>query len=396
MSEFRDALTTAVRGAICGYLNDDGPYRGPWFDNLYGPDGVLAPSGAFRRAAIGGGIALFCDSPVLPVPSPVTGGNCPGTYYRVNVTAQCFYSGENLNYEVSYASIQQRNQDTATGPIGGLNVPMPLVGGLFGFGPALTGFDGSSDGVYSLIPFGNDQGNRRDFNQGNNQVLSGQITSVVAISGPDDCGDAVPRMPLPSLPDRTFPIAVGVNTGIIQIGAGNIAVNGDVIIPVRIELPDLVFAGEVELFGVDFNFNLNPDLEIGLNPELEVGLNPDFDFGGGDPPDEIDPPDAEPPGKRGIIGVIVTTTTITPVVISTRIPQLINPDIYAPSIGYVNFRYLVKGEYVWSEDIPVKNSRQYIPCPVSFAAVSVQGTPKLGIDWTLTPVYALVKKVEFL
>lgn len=396
MAGFRNALETAIRGQICRMLNEPNPVRLPWWDNLYGPDGLLPDGGPVRRAFNNGAMAYFCDSPNSPIPTRPTGGLCVGTQYRVYVTAQCMYYGENLRYEAYYASLVNRGEDTAKGPLRGINVPSLRTGGMTSLGPILEGLDGSLTGKYPLTPYGNNQGNRTDFRSGDNQALTAEVTSIQVLSGSDNCGDAVPRAPLPPLPGRTFPITVDNRNGIIQIGAGNVAVNGDLIVPVNIELPDLNFRANVNIFAPSFEFSVNPDLEVGINPELEIGINPDFDFGGGNPPGEPDPPTQEPPGKRGIIGVIVTTTTTTLGLNSTRVPQDVNPDIYLPSLGHVNFRYKIKDDYVWSSDIKVKNKREYIPCPVSFAAVAVQGTPMVGVQWTLTPVYASVKKVEFL
>jgi len=109
-------------------------------------------------------------------------------------------------------------------------------------------------------------------------------------------------------------------------------------------------------------------------------------------PDDVPQPEPDPndpDNDRVIIGAIVTSIVEDAPSGSTQIFQTDNPDIYIPSLGYVNFasRRDVAG-FGWTADIAVKNLRQYVPCPIPEGASEVAGTPKTGVNWTITPVYS--------
>lgn len=136
----------------------------------------------------------------------------------------------------------------------------------------------------------------------------------------------------------------------------------------------------------------NPNPFLPSNNPAPPTLNPPTAEPPPPVPPDVDTPDEPPPkASYAIIGAIVTTSAIaTPTKIST-LGQDGNPDVWFPDLGLVSF--LISGGasgYGWTEDIRVKNRRQYVPCPSAKGAVSVSGTPRLGVEWTVTPVYGSV------
>lgn len=109
------------------------------------------------------------------------------------------------------------------------------------------------------------------------------------------------------------------------------------------------------------------------------------------PPDTPEGEEAEPPDQEEVCiirAVVVTTTGIEAGVPVSIIGQNANPDIYAPSLGYVQFCYDIgNGATAWSEDIPVKNRRQLIPCEWKAGAIDVRGTSRPGVTWSLAPIW---------
>jgi len=106
------------------------------------------------------------------------------------------------------------------------------------------------------------------------------------------------------------------------------------------------------------------------------------------PPDVPDPP--APPKKTDpvIVGALVTAAGVEGSANISTLGQQENPDVWFPDLGLVSFLIRTEfGSFGWTEDIRVKNKRQFIPCPWSRGAVKVQGTPRLGVTWTVTPVY---------
>jgi hypothetical protein len=235
------------------------------------------------------------------------------------------------------------------------------------------------------------------------QFRNFSITAVIPPVGvPDSCGNPVPDFPdapEPPIPpvdvDFTYQDNDGVDVDFnapITFAPVNIDLNGNVIIPFRIDIDPL--------FNIPINGTLNVntgDIEFNFG---NVNYNPspfpqpdDFDTDDDIPdvppsvPDDIpnpSPDNPEPETTTVIRGVIVTVTEYNSDV--TIIGQESNPDIYAPNLGFVNFGITVAGSQAWSHDIPVKNFRQIIECPWLGGATSVAGTPRPGVEWTLSPV----------
>lgn len=183
---------------------------------------------------------------------------------------------------------------------------------------------------------------------------------------------------------------------------------------------------------IDNNFNLKIPVDINLkanlafNPTFNLNFTADINFNTGDinfnfptppgkepprvpPPPSFDPPpitpdpvppppppdipepeppdDDEPYTKRVIVGALVTVLNPSEAVKVGQLGQSGNPDVFFPDLGLVSFQIRHKAGSGWTEDIRVKNARQFIPCPWGGGAVSVTGTARQGATMTVTPVY---------
>ena len=242
------------------------------------------------------------------------------------------------------------------------------------------------------------------------------VTSIARLDGlPDNCGDG-PNAP----PRNVIPPPVDVPDFVYNDDSGN-----------TINVP-LTFAFGLAYFDADFNLNLPVTVNVKFDFDVPVTVAPKFDVvfnvGTGDfvfkptlppgqkPPDPTGPdrpdnvypdplpppnndptaPDPPPPPdenelRRVIVGCLVTTTDIDQPNPLTQLGQDVNPDVYIPDLGLVSFLIQVAGTSGgWTEDIRVKNRRQVIPCPWKQGAIDVRGTPRPGVEFTVTPIYGYV------
>jgi len=337
----------------------------------------------------------------------------PG-YNPVFLGGQCF-----TLYQVFGTSTAERNSGTPP-PLGGDFIRGGVPGVIVGM-RNIPAFDGSS-GVLSQIVSRSSTGAETytDVLFAPSSVYQppvNVITSIVRQDGlPDDCGNAYPPVP-PSEPgDRTTDTSFTyidnseVEHNINSITTyGDIITNieGDTIIPfqVTIESPidnvsnvyPFTFNGTLNLQNGDVNYNFgNPNYSPGKQPSPDdYQTDPDIPDVPEDVPIATQPPDANEPDEETqeiMIGVIVTVTNDD--TYSTVIYQDDNPDIYAPTLGYVNFQVAIQGDVAWTSDQPVKNKRNLILCPWDKGAIAVRGTPRAGVEWTLSPVRALEQKSE--
>jgi hypothetical protein len=198
--------------------------------------------------------------------------------------------------------------------------------------------------------------------------------------------------------DLTIPVA-------FFIGLAKIDINGEIVVPINLD-----FSPNINI-DPTFDFNFDVDIPIGGgeprilppsrrppdgNPPLPPLPPADDDFEpfpppATKPPDVPDPDDPAPPEPEQICSIraaIVTTTAVSPTSSPTLIGQDGNPDIYAPSLGYINFAYRVSGNAIaWGPDVPIKNRRQFCEVTWPAGAVDVKGTPKPGIVWSISPVW---------
>lgn len=336
---------------------------------------------------------IACNrEPPDPPPPGFTGGQCP-ILYTVNVqwvrkaviAFQCVDSGTEFG-----------QQFFVPGPIKGLTVELS---------------DGGA-GLYILHGAGGAQRRQVYFYTGTTecpaQFVSYSITSVQPPPGvPDDCGDPEPVIPppAPNFNITNIDITYTNNDGLdITIPAvfifarANVNLKGEITVPVRLD-----FSGGRIQIGGDYNLNTGDiNLNFGNSNYNRNGLpNPDGyepdptlpDVPPDVPDDVPNPPRDESEGETTrILRACIVTTSVVPNDI-TEIFQSSNPNIFAPNLGYVQFAINVNGRIAWTSDIPVKNKRNFIVVPWEGGATQVRGTPRPGVTWVITPVYALVEDV---
>lgn len=397
MVGFVDALKNAARDAACSVADISQSLfpEPPGLDLLGFAKRAFAFRDNFSRQ--------FCnDEPPPPAP-PFGGGQC-STKYKVRIR----YNATNTVINEPVTGFYENNY---WGPIGGLVVTKPSVTyNPNGSDVALKCYGRGSDPTPLPVQVAFNVASQ----PWNDTVWS--IESITRLDGqPDNCGDPAPIVP-PYNPND-----FSIDTDITYTNKDGIDITipvGIIIAPVKIDA-DFNLTVPVKFtfspnfyFDPTFNFNVDVDLNMGggddrISPpyvppnEPPRGTPPSSDdpddyFPSPSPPDPPtetpDPPAPDPgdPPRRVIRGVLVTVGSISDNAKPTQIGQAENPDIFAPALGYVSFQIrLGNGSGGWTSDIPVKNIRNLIPCPWGGGALSVKGTPTLGVTWTLTPIYAL-------
>jgi len=107
-----------------------------------------------------------------------------------------------------------------------------------------------------------------------------------------------------------------------------------------------------------------------------------------DSPPESPPPTEDPdqPEYTRVMSAAIVTT-ITPSPKSSVIFQSDGVDVYAPDLGLVKFKIQVGNKSAWTEDIKIKNLRQFVPVPWENGAIDVVGTPRSGGAFQITPIF---------
>ena len=386
MSNFSEAAASAVRSGLCQvlavpeYINDSLDRVG------------FFPFTEARRAIPDFWRNFLCDTPAPdPNPPPFTGGQCSALYTVKGVVltysaTQCISNNTNFNFGNYWGPIENpivvRNGTGAQGKLfdleftnygrGSFPTSIPQRTSLFVGGAGLSCPD------VTLVSF-----------------------SPTRVDGlPDNCGDPDPvyRELEPSdvtvNTNITFQNSLGVTVVIpvvLVYARAQVFANAQIVIPFTLNLSGgVAFQGNVNLDGtVNFNFAPSGSGSVPKDPrKCDCG---DISFPDGetgeDPTDSDQPDEPERDKERVIKGVLVTVTQISAIK-ATQISQDENPNIFAPSLGYVNFLCRV-GSIAggWTVDLPVKNRRCLIQCPWDDGAVEVRGTPQPGVTWVLTPVY---------
>jgi hypothetical protein len=212
--------------------------------------------------------------------------------------------------------------------------------------------------------------------------------SVTRADGqPDNCG-SLPADPVPEYNDYSETISItyedNSETSItedidITLGPLIVGIGGILYAPVTVGTGDITLNGTLE-----------------LSPEIKVDLFPDGLFGGGGntdspapDPGEPDPEPTTPDDRRRIIGAIVTVTDFDESIAKvTQVAQGDSPDIFVPRTGNVSFYIDTPGGQAWTEPKPLRNIREYVPCPAREGAVDVAVTSGTGFTLAVTPVYA--------
>lgn len=380
-SNFLPALRDAVADRICPLANSI-EYINDSYRRVTGVPFVQNP-----LATLGGAVSrLFCDEPPPEIPEPpFFGGQCPGVGYQV--TVGIFQNGQ----LVSQTTV------SGIGPVLGLR---------------LEEIDNSSpanpDGliVQSYVRFG---GSPEQSSGAGSEDTPIRILNIVRPDGSgDSCGNPDPIIqPTPqSITNYNFPLTYNDNSGNtviipIALAFGFLQINarGEVSIPFKVDVN-----GE---FGLNGTVNANGEINVGValpgsNIDTDIRIENCRDIVRPDGEVPEDPTDSEQPQQpdrsqeKVIKGALVTVTTLSNERASL-IVQDDNPDIYAPSLGHVQFLCRVgQTSAAWTSDQPIKNRRNLIPCPWSDGAIDVRGTPQPGVEWEITPIYGYAEQpVEY-
>lgn len=368
---------------------------------------VLTGGGVVLRNASGYNTARFlwevlCNEPYPepPISPPFAGGQCPVIYFvTVRWTAPSLIPGVG-DYD-----------DTSFNPVGGPIYGLSITPGFQGPDSRWEmGIDATDPNTGERLYYTSRSIDRLTWGQ-----PTGTIISIVREDGlPDDCGDRgdllPPDEPLP--PPAPIDITyidndnnINVISGFLILGFAYIDADLNVKIPVTINVPvninpsfDVGFDIDAEFNLGDNTFKINPPRPPGSDPTPPPGRPPDDDPRAPRPTDPPPPPDPdvpnpppppeEDPPERVIRGVLVTVTDDSDASTVGGLAQDNNPDIAIPNYGYINFfSRLSSGAGGWSPDFPVKNARTLITCPWPGGAQVVEGTPRLGVQWVLTPIY---------
>lgn len=363
MSNFVESTKSAIQTGLCNYLSFAGKGES-WFNELSPVD--LPSTGQFWDR-------VLCDrnDGLPPTPPPFDGGQCPGALYRFFATRTRF------DFEPSCDPQVTNPQLLAVGPVSGpffreFDVPQPDRVGQEWF---------MIDGNGNEMTFGTSS---RDEACSSSTLT---IDSVVREDGqPDDCGNQTPApAPFPT-GGETTPINItyvnneGDNVtelGDLRIFAPVVIAPVNIIAPIRVELPDLVFDGTIQLA---------PEFSIGLNP-------PTIDDSPGDvdaPPPPEDPstsPDTPSDESNAeLIGAVVTVSDADES-LATQIFGGQGPDVFAPRLGTLAFRVRVAGATAWFGNYPVQNSTQFFPAPRGAIAVDARFSPIAYVQGTVSLVY---------
>jgi hypothetical protein len=364
MVSFPEAVGTAVKSAFCAYLGANANAES-FFNELSPVD--LPETGQFWNRAL-------CDrnQALPPTPPPFTGGQCPTTYSirferRVR-NSQCDdYGPWNLN-----------------GPLGAYQGPISSIstvtsesqGGGFLDELRVVAANGTFD--IAAVSRPEDCG------------LVAQVRNIEVIrqdGQPDNCGDpTADPPPFPPEGDVT-----NVNITYVNNEGDNVTELGDLVIfapvviapvtviaPIRVDLPDVSFNG---------NIVLSPDFNIQLQP-------PSFRRGPGDtdappPPENPDtsPTTPQDDSTRRIIGAITTVTSDPSSGLATEVASATGPDLFVPRMGTLSFRVRASGSLSWTTPVDIKTTRQFIPAPENVQALDAIASPNPNYSIAVTLVY---------
>lgn len=400
---FYEGVKDTARQILCDAVNFwDALARSPL--NIFNE----TPSAAAVQAIKNYAHPLLCGTPPPTPDRPFPGGQCVKGY-RIDMAIFERFDGN-----------QTRNTNTSLGvwgPIAGFEYrtepgfPVPntfwvLCRGVFGGEPQ------PPSPVLVWVQL------RRSIFPDNRLNAFVVTPTISTIDGsPDNCGDPPPE---PSDPDGPW------RTGDTVINWTNNNVNFT--LPVGFAIGLFYLDADLNL-NVPVTFNVNPSFSF--DPSFNFNFDATFNFGTGDwnvgppyppgsrpprlpspprfgdpdpapppglnpapppaPPDVPDPP-PEPPEERTqydkvIVGAIATVSNPQAIRTAGSLNQNLNPDVYIPDMGLISFRIQTRNGGGWTEDIRIKNVRQFIPCPWPGGAIDVRGTPREGGNLTVTPVY---------
>jgi len=309
----------------------------------------------------------FCPTPPAgEIPGPgfqAQGGQCAGVRYRVS------------------ASVRISN----TAPPTAANYVTSTQNNIFGqfYGPIAPRIQGAiaqftyrtSTGVLQTYGLGSSATSGPD-NFYPPQFLS---FSVERVDGqPDNCGDP-PPVPPPGVPNPNPPNPPGTDVTIDLPDIGPVVVSFTPVVGIAYIDADAEFnvpvTVNVDVGGQDINFDLDFDINISDPTQPPKPKPPDRPK---NPDDRVDPPDCPPPADcrnepdedppeeepededpkefivTGAVALCVVDASTTR---ATEIAQVNGPNIWAPRLGYIRFKYETnRGDEVWGTDIAVKGT----------------------------------------
>lgn len=383
MATFRDSFSDAIRNALCSYLDTIEGWQSWFFEE--DPIPITPPSLGLTRWAI----RMLCNrEPPPSTAPPFTGGQCLVNYsWSATRNTVRFSTGNNepLNF----------NRSPVPGRIGAVQNIQTMDGQFPVWLSRIPSTDANGNVTYT------DLGTvRRDI------FAEPSWTNVVVtrLDGlPDDCGSAIP--PITPVPPPYPPYEVPVNYDdddgnsfsipiVLVFAPVRIELNGNLTVPFRVTIDptfNATFNGTINLNtgGININFN-SPNYAPSPLPNPDNFDTPDdIPPYPPDVPNGIAPPSSQNPDddtEQVIRACIVTVTEVDD--FTSVIYQDANPDVYVPDLGLISFAIATKKGVAWTSDIRVKNRRQFIPCPWEGGALAVRGTPREGVTWTITRVYA--------
>lgn len=414
MVSFREALDRAATLALCTVL-----------DNIASAAALLGD--AAQPFPVGTRLELFAyalrnvcnregDDPSTVTP-PFTGGQCGTIRYRILGDSRETYDGGSVDTTLD------RNYGTYTGPITNIEIfqqddpnnpvtPNPVACVRITHGGTQIGVP-SQPGQRTIILEQRYSEQRHD----SLSVTNIRVQPVSTVSGatpppPDNCGNPEPVIPPPppNFNRVTNNVTYQNNDGLdITVPVGfaffNAFFNADFQLEIPFTLsfsPEFALNGTINLNSGDVNFNFRTTVGGGdpNNPPpsgRDDNRSPepdDFDFEQPPPPPPGEPEfedteEPEQPDREKVIrGVIVTVTSSDDLGRSVVVQEGGNPDIYPPDLGMVQFQIRIGNTTSWTNNQRVLNKRAFIACEWEGGAINVAGTPRPGVNWFLTPVYA--------
>jgi len=365
MSSFIDATKESVRVGLCNYLSFAGKGRS-WVNELSPVD--LPDFGDFWNR-------VLCDrnEPLPENPPPFTGGQCPGVEYDV------FFTYDYFGARAPECDLTQNDRTRrGLGPVSGVGVrtgpsstPGRYLSEMF-----VTFADGEQVGPSTFTD-----------DECAGYVLTG-VTITRTDGQPDNCGNPTPPIaPFPPTGDTVdIDITYVNNEGDNVTELGDLVIFAPVVIapvtvvaPIRIDLPDVSFNGDIVL---------SPDFDIRLRP-------PSFRRGPGgiDSPPPPENPDTSPTtpqddSTRRIIGAIATVTSDPSSGLATEISSDDGPDLFVPRMGTLSFRVRADTALSWTAPVDIKTTRQFISAPENVQTLDAVASPNPNYSISVSLVYS--------
>lgn len=390
MVSFDQAVKEQSRTVLCNILGgpDSVPYVGRSVSS--NANSIQKAINGFRRWACNDSDNIT-ESEVSDGASGINqdGGQCPGTRYIGNYTLDLRWSGtcpNTFEFGNSGTETYTGQAGTITELYGPVNVTMEVS-------PQRGGCDNDFR-VDGRIFYRDINGNPQDIGFGpfttgrTDRTLTSYSLNMdwVPQGGPDDCGSPPPSFETP----KYNPTPTTVNITYEDNSQTTINEDIDITVYPPIVIAPVTVVAPITIAGNDFSLvgqlDLTGNFDLKLQPEFSINLGGYTDTIPQLPGTEI--PSPTPDRTRVILGAIVTVTSLPQDRSQTQIFQGPNPDIFIPRLGYVSFYVAVEGGTAWTGEIPIKNVRQFVPCPYLGGAVDVRGTAEPGYTIEVKPVFA--------